>query len=64
LTAEQLIPHGTTPFSDDPYIGRLLKPGQDFIGADGFVSLQEAVDEIRSSSKRVILNVGDSSTSG
>ncbi|MDP6150719.1 MAG: SGNH/GDSL hydrolase family protein [Gammaproteobacteria bacterium] len=64
MTAEQLIPHGTTPFSDDPYIGRLLKPGQDFIGADGFVSLQEAVDEIRSSSKRVILNVGDSSTSG
>jgi hypothetical protein len=61
---EHLIPHGESPFRDDPYLGRQLLPGQDFIGASDFVSFDEAVREIRDSGKKVILNAGDSSTAG
>lgn len=63
-TEKHLIPHGESPFSHDPFIGRLLRPGQDFIGSDDFLSFADAVELIRSSGKSVILNIGDSSTAG
>jgi lysophospholipase L1-like esterase len=61
---EKLIPVGDTPFGNDPYLGRTLKPGQDFIGANGFISFTDAIAEIKANKKPIVLNIGDSSTSG
>ncbi len=60
---EHLIPAGETPFGFDAYLGRTLKPGQDFIGADDFMDFAAAVAAAQSG-RRIILNVGDSSTAG
>jgi lysophospholipase L1-like esterase len=59
-----LIPAATSPFRKDNWLGRTLLEGQDFLASDGFLSLTDAVNQIRQSGKRVILNIGDSSTSG
>ena len=64
MLGDHLIPPGQTPFANDPYFGRLLLPGQDFIGASGFLSIDDVLEEIRQSGKRIILNIGDSSTAG
>ncbi len=61
---EHLIPVGETPFAHDAYLGRTLKPGQDFIGTGNFIAFADAASEIRSTGKKVILNIGDSSTAG
>jgi hypothetical protein len=36
----------------------------DFVGETGYVSLEDVVKEVKSSGKGVVLNIGDSSTSG
>jgi lysophospholipase L1-like esterase len=64
ISEDHLIPAGETPFSSDPWFGRLLRPSQDFIGQDDFLTIEAAVAEIRATGKKVILNVGDSSTAG
>ncbi len=61
------IEPGQSPFTNDPWYGRQLQPGQEFIGADGFWSLDDAVAEIQSpenEGKKLLLNIGDSSTAG
>jgi lysophospholipase L1-like esterase len=63
LDARHLIPHGSS-FRPDPYLYRVLQPGQDFLDEDGFSSYDEAVARIRSNGKSVILSFGDSYTSG
>jgi lysophospholipase L1-like esterase len=42
----------------------LLRPSQDFIGQNDFLTIEAVVAEIRATGKKVILNVGDSSTAG
>lgn len=61
---KHLIPPGGERFNDHLWFGRQFMPGQDFIGPDGFISLDEAASTARDSGKRVILNIGDSSTAG
>src|SRR5262245_11564385 len=51
-------------FAPDYWMGHTLPRGREFLGEHGFVSFEQAVDSIRSSRGRVVLNVGDSSTSG
>ena len=64
ISEKHLIAAGETPFSNDPWFGRLLRPGQDFIGRDDFSTIDAAIEEIRATGKKVILNIGDSSTAG
>ena len=61
---KHLIPLGEDRFINHPWFGRQFMPGQDFIGPDGFISLDEAAETARNSGKRIILNIGDSSTAG
>ena len=46
------------------YLYRVLQPGQDFLEVNGFKTYQQMVEKIRANRKRVILSVGESSTSG
>ena len=64
FSEKHLIAHGKKPFTNDPWFGRQLLPGQDFIGEADFLSLDDAAAEIKASNKRVLLNIGDSSTAG
>jgi len=61
---KHLIESGQGPFTNDPWFGRQLLAGQDFINADDFLSLDDAAAQIKSAGKRVLLNIGDSSTAG
>jgi lysophospholipase L1-like esterase len=61
---KHLIPPGSERFNNHPWFGRQFMPGQDFIGPDGFISLDEAAATAKASGNRVILNIGDSSTAG
>jgi lysophospholipase L1-like esterase len=51
-------------FEPDYLIGHILPRGKEFIGRNRFLSFGEIVDRIKFSGKKVILNIGDSSTSG
>jgi hypothetical protein len=51
-------------FAPDYWIGHSFPSGKEFIGEDGFISFTDTVERIKRSGKKVILNVGDSSTSG
>lgn len=53
-----------SPFVADSYLGHTMPQGKDFIGEKNYLSMDEALDEIRRTKKKVILNIGDSSTSG
>jgi len=55
---------GELVFEPDYYLGHTLPAEKDFIGSDRFVSLNETINEIKITGKRVVLNTGDSSTSG
>lgn len=61
---KHLIELDGSPFTYDPWRGRQFKEGQDFIGADDFISLDDAATEIKTTGKRVILNIGESCTAG
>jgi hypothetical protein len=60
---KHLIREGTS-FRVDPYLYRVLQPDQDFLDEDGFCSYAEMVARIRNNGKRIILSIGESSTSG
>jgi hypothetical protein len=53
-----------TSFRPNSYLYRVLQPGQDFLEEDGFSAYTETVERVRSSGKKVILSIGESSTSG
>jgi len=63
IDPRHLITEGSS-FRPDPYLYRILPPGQEFLNEDSFSSYDEAVDRIRSHGKAVILSVGESWTSG
>ncbi|MFH1222436.1 MAG: GDSL-type esterase/lipase family protein [Candidatus Micrarchaeota archaeon] len=50
-------------FEYDKDLGFRFPEGK-MIGKDGFVSMEQVIENIKSSGKKVILNLGDSSTSG
>lgn len=52
------------PFVADSYQGHTMPLGREFLGEDSFISLEEMIKTLKSSKKKVILNIGDSSTSG
>jgi len=60
---EHLLEQGTS-FRPDHYLYRVLQPGQDFLEENGFKTYSQMVEKIRANGKRVILSVGESSTSG
>jgi len=60
---EHLLKEGTS-FRRDHYLYRVLQPGQDFLEEDGFKTYQQMVAKIKANGKRVILSLGESSTSG
>jgi len=62
-TEKHLLTEGTS-FRHDSYLYRVLLPGQDFLEYDGFSTYAETADRIRSSGKKVVLSIGESSTSG
>jgi len=52
-------------FIPDPYLGHRLPEGNDFIGEHAYISLTEIIKEIQNNpTKKIVLNLGDSSTSG
>lgn len=55
-----------SPFVPDPFLGHTMPPGKDFIGEKEYIDLEELIDNIKSKKKQkqIILNIGDSSTSG
>lgn len=53
-----------SPFVPDPIIGHTMPYGKDFIGENNYVGIDEMIAEIKNSKRKVILNMGDSSTSG
>ncbi len=53
-----------SPFVPDSYLGHTMPPGKDFIGDSDFVSFDQIVSIMNSSKKKLVLNIGDSSTSG
>ena len=52
------------PFVRDAFLGHTLPKGKEFIGEKEYISLEAMIEEVKQSGKRVILNIGDSSTSG
>lgn len=53
-----------SPFVADARLGHTMPPGKDFIGEKEYLGWNEAIEQIKRSKKKVILNIGDSSTSG
>src|SRR3989344_7050088 len=51
-------------FIGDPRVGYRFLDGLHFIGEKKLVSFQQLIDEIKSSKKKVVLNIGDSTTTG
>jgi len=63
-TVTEHLLKGGTSFRPDHYLYRVLQPGQDFLEEDGFKTYGQMVAKIKANGKRVILSVGESSTSG
>ena len=61
---KHLIELDGSPFTYHPWRGRQFHDGQDFLGPDDFISLDNAAAEIKATGKRVILNIGESCTAG
>lgn len=59
-----LVQASEAPFIADRHIGHTMPKGKDFIGELGYLSLEDAIAFLKKNKKEVILNVGDSSTSG
>jgi lysophospholipase L1-like esterase len=51
-------------FEPDYFLGHKSPPEKDFFGEMDFVSFQTVVDESQKTGKEIVLNLGDSSTSG
>lgn len=51
-------------FKPDPIIGHTLQEGKDFLGEKKFLSFAEVIQELKITKRKIILNMGDSSTSG
>ena len=45
-------------------LGHRLPPGADFIGRDRFLGFNEVVEKVKTENRRLIISLGDSSTSG
>jgi hypothetical protein len=58
-----LLKEGTS-FRPHRYLYRVLQPNQDFLNADGFSSYADAVSRVLASGKKIVLSIGESSTSG
>lgn len=58
-----LLKEGTS-FRPHRYLYRVLQPDQDFLNQDGFSSYAETVKRVLGSGKKVVLSIGESSTSG
>ena len=52
------------PLVADPCQGHTMPAGKEFIGTDDYLSMDAVIAEARRSKKSIILNIGDSSTSG
>lgn len=52
------------PLVADFHQGHTMPAGKEFIGPDDYLSIDEVIAEARRSRKPIILNIGDSSTSG
>lgn len=52
------------PFVPDSYIGHTMSEGKEFLGEKDFVSFETLIKKLHGSKKRVVINIGDSSTSG
>ena len=52
------------PFVPDKYLGHTMPKDRDFIGESDYINLESMIEEIKGSGKKIILNIGDSSTSG
>ncbi len=52
------------PFVPDRYLGHTMPKDRDFIGESDYINLESMIEEIKGSGKKIILNIGDSSTSG
>ncbi|MDZ7964456.1 MAG: GDSL-type esterase/lipase family protein [Nostoc sp. DedSLP03] len=52
------------PFVADSRIGHTMPSGKDFIGEKEYVDMELLIQNIKKSDKQIILNIGDSSTSG
>lgn len=53
-----------SPFVPDSSLGHTMPPGKDFIGEKGFIDMERLIQKLKGSEKKVVLNIGDSSTSG
>lgn len=53
-----------SPFVFDSFIGHTMPPGKDFIGESNYINIEVMISDIKKSNKKIILNIGDSSTSG
>ncbi|MCI0382224.1 MAG: hypothetical protein L0207_04135 [Chlamydiae bacterium] len=53
-----------SPFVPDSYLGHTMPTSKDFIGEKDFIDLEQLIQDLKISKKKVILNIGDSSTSG
>lgn len=51
-------------FVFDSYLGHKMPEGRDFIGERDYLTMEQAIQEIKARNKKVVINLGDSSTSG
>lgn len=51
-------------FVADPYQGHTMPKGREFIGESEYISIENLTTEIHKTKKKIVLNIGDSSTSG
>lgn len=58
-----LLKEGTS-FRPDNYLYRVLQPDQDFLNEDSFSSYADTVSRVLNSGKKVVLSIGESSTTG
>lgn len=52
------------PFVADSYQGHTMPAGREFLGEKRHISMGEVIAEAKETKKKIILNIGDSSTSG
>lgn len=55
---------GEAAFVFDSYLGHKMPNGQDFVGDRDFLTKEQVIKEIKEQKNKVVINLGDSSTSG
>lgn len=55
---------GEASFVFDAYLGHKMPEGRDFIGEHDYLTMEQVIQEIKTRNKKVVVNLGDSSTSG